>query len=87
MVFSVIKGSKLPKSMKIVLAAPLTLTKSLSSNASVLFINIIYENGVLNIITGSSVKSFTLDKSHDFIWDEYVEEFIKNNGITIKQDI
>ena len=73
--------------MKIVLAAPLTLTESLSSNASVLFINIIYENGVLNIITGSSVKSFTLDKSHDFIWDEYVEEFIKNNGITIKQDI
>lgn len=86
-VFSVIKGSKLPKSMKIVLAAPLSLTESLSSNASVLFINIIYENGVLNIITGSSVKSFTLDKSHDFIWDEYVEEFIKNNGITIKQDI
>ena len=84
-IYSVIKGSKLPKNMKIVLAAPLTLTESLSSNVSVLFINIIYEKGVLTVITGSSVKNFTLDKSHEFIWDEYVEDLFKNNGITISQ--
>ncbi len=84
-VFSVIKGTKLPKNMKIVLAAPLNLTESLSSNASVLFMNIIYEKGVLMVITGSSVKNFTLDKSHEFIWDEYVEDLIKSSGITIKQ--
>lgn len=84
-VFSVIKGSKLPKNMKIVLAAPYDLMESLSNNASVLFINIIYEKGILTVITGSSVKNFTLDKSHEFIWDEYVEDLLKNNGIIINE--
>ena len=85
--FSVIKGSKLPKNMKIVLAAPDDLTKSLTKNASVLFINIIYENGTLSIITGSSVKNFSLDKSHEFIWDEYVCDLFKKTGILITQNI
>ena len=82
-VFNVIKGTKLPKKMKIILDAPQNLKESISQNISSLFINISYENNILTVTTGSSLKSFTLDKSHEILWDEYIENLIKENNIIV----
>lgn len=86
-IYSIIKGSKLPKQMKIVLAAYDELLKSLNPNASALFINIIYENGSLNIITGCGIKTFSLDKSYEFVWDTYVSELLEKNNIFVSTHI
>ena len=86
-IFSVIKGSKLPKHMKIVLSAPEELRNNLCENASALFINVNYENNVLTLITGYSLKTFSLNKDHEIIWDNYVEGFIKENNISVSTQL
>ena len=86
-IISVIKGSKLPKHMKIVLSAPEKLRNNLCENASALFINVNYENSVLTLITGYSLKTFSLNKDHEIIWDNYVEGFIKENNISVSTQL
>ena len=73
-IFSVIKGSS---------SAPDELRNNLCENASALFINVNYENNVLTLITGYSLKTFSLNKDHEIIWDNYVEGFIKENNISV----
>ncbi len=85
-VFQFIKGSKLPKSIKIVFSLPEAETAAISENASVLFLNLIYENKQLSLVTGSAQKSFSLDKSLDYQWEEYVGSFLKKNNIAVYTD-
>lgn len=77
--FEIIKGNRLPKFIKLVLSADNETVSKISPQASALFINITFENNEITIITGSSTKTFTMDKRIDFMWDEYVEEFFINS--------
>ncbi len=88
--FSLIKGKKLPGSFQIVLQiAPADVEAFLShSQLAVpadqitgLYVNIRYEDGALNCVTGTSVSFFTLDKSLDREWDEAVKLFLKGQEI------
>ena len=81
--FDIIKGSRLPKLIKIILAADKEKTNEISSNASALFLNITYENGNITCITGSSTKNFTLDKTVEYQWDAFVSEFLKQNQVVV----
>ncbi|MPM13143.1 hypothetical protein SDC9_59498 [bioreactor metagenome] len=83
-VFGLIKGSKLPGYMKIVLSPSVEATAKIHSNAAALFINIIFEGNKLNIITGYSEKSFSMGKDVEHSWDEYAAKFFKHNGIIIE---
>lgn len=83
-VFELIKGTKLPGYMKIVLSPATDAAFKIHQNAAALFINIIFEGGKLSIINGSSEKSFSLDKAVEHAWDEYTERFLKHNGIIIE---
>ena len=70
--------------MKIILSPSDEATAKIHTNAAALFINIIFENGKLSIITGSSEKMFSLDKAVEHSWDEYAARFFKHNGIIIE---
>lgn len=83
-VFELIKGSKLPGYMKIVLSPAPTATEKIHKNAAALFINILFENNILSVTTGSSEKMFAMDKAVERTWDEYAAKFFKNNGIIIE---
>lgn len=83
-IFNIIKGNKLPGYMKIILSPSDEATAKIHTNAAALFINIIFENGKLSIITGSSEKMFSLDKTVEHSWDEYAARFFKHNGIIIE---
>lgn len=92
--FSIIKGNKLPLSFSIVLLlAPANVEKVLKQNGlslnaadvNGLYINIRYENGRLNCITGTSLNLFTLDKTLDQIWDQMVKLFLKQNEIPCQE--
>ncbi|HCT65694.1 MAG TPA: hypothetical protein DIC60_10590 [Lachnospiraceae bacterium] len=82
-VFELIKGNKLPKSIKIVFSANDALLQTISLEASSLFINVTFENNCLRVITGSSLKIFTLNKTVEFMWDEWVINFLEGHKISI----
>ena len=80
---SFIKGKKRPKSIKITLAHPSELTAQVHPNAAALFLNISYEHNEAQLSTAVSQKNFSLDKSVDGSWDDYIDAFFKNNNIPV----
>lgn len=88
--FQIIKGNKTPQFMKIVFSLPREQVKKvlersgssfLPEQIEGLFLNLKYENGQLHLITGSSVRVFSMDKALEQEWDKEVVEFLKKCGI------
>lgn len=84
-VFHLIKGNKLPKTIKLIFSLPNDIMESVSDKASALFLNITFESGQINCVTGSSQKDFSLDKSVEYIWDEYIENLFKKLEISVTE--
>lgn len=91
---SIIKGSKTPLSFKVVFQLPSDGTEQLLQKLSGrlradevggLYMNIRFEMGELHIITGTAIKTFTLDKTLEQEWDLQVKEFMKQQGITAEE--
>ena len=83
--YNIIKGKKIPVSMKFVLSLCDKQLDSLLSSVdtgikkadiNALSINVRFENNKAVIITGTSLKTFTLDKSLEDAWDKYIEKFV-----------
>lgn len=83
-VFDLIKGKRLPISFRLILMfnqenvirlIEMNNIPIAPENVGALFYNIYYENGILQITTGSSVKVFTLDKTLEHLWDDTVEKY------------
>lgn len=86
-IFDFMKGNKLPLRFKIVLMfnrenierliemnnLPMTV-----NDVGALFMNIIFEEGTLSVITGTSMKMFTMDKSLEQLWDDTVNKYYIN---------
>lgn len=81
--FEMIKGSRTPVRFKIVLKLNEEETQKLIeenelsytlSDVAGLYLNLVYENGDLNCITGTSMNLFTLDKSLEQLWDATVKK-------------
>ena len=88
--FSVIRGNKTPLAMKIVFQLPKPeteeLVKSLGEMVRLegvggLYINIRFEKNELHIITGTAIKTFTMDKTLDREWDAWVKKFLSEQNI------
>ena len=50
-----------------------------------LFINIRYSDSGLTLVTGTSVRTFTLDKSLEHAFDSYVKVFLETSGINYEE--
>ena len=83
--YQCIKGSRTPLSMKIVFQLDKEHMESLLQNSGLsygtaeingLYLNLRYDSKGLYILTGSSLKIFTLDKSLEHYWDESVRQFL-----------
>ncbi len=92
--FSLIRGSRLPESFRIVLLLPPAAKEKFvdshvpgfsSGQVGGLYLNIQYENGELYCITGTSLNVFTMDKSLEREWDESVKLFLKKNGTAFSE--
>jgi hypothetical protein len=88
--FSIIRGNKSPLMMKLVFQLPGKQTNKLIESLGVrlrmedvggLYINIRFEKNELHIITGTAIKTFTLDKTLEIEWDGYVKRFLNSQGI------
>lgn len=92
--YSFIKGNKLPLSIKIVfLLSEQNLEQILqksqlslsTGDINGLFLNIRYDKNGLYIITGTSLKIFTMDKTLEQVWDSNVKTFLKHFEIAAEE--
>ena len=83
-VYGLIKGDKLPLSFKLILMFNReNITRLVEMNnlpisendIGALFFNVLYEKGTLTVTTGTSIKTFSLDKTLDNVWDDTVEKY------------
>lgn len=87
--YEIIKGKRLPLYFKFVFRLDNSRTAGLlaglpdwnPADIAGLFLNIKYENGVLSLTTGTSLKTFTLDKSLDKAFDSFITAFLAENSI------
>ncbi len=91
---AMIKGNKTPLSLKIVFQLPKvqceTLVTSLGGRLRFeevggLYLNVRFEKGELRIITGTAIKTFTLDKTLEQEWDKSVKGMLKEQGIIFEE--
>lgn len=80
-VFNIIKGNKRPKSIKIIFSIPDDDVSTIHQNASALFLNILFESDEVTLTTATSQKNFSLEKSVDSVWNDYVTNFLSQNQI------
>ncbi len=83
-IVSLIKGNIKPKVFKIVFSLDDNSVNNLCDNANAMFLNIIYQNNIITGTTGTSQKTFSLDKKEDKIWEDIVLKFFKKICINIK---
>ena len=84
-VFDIIKGNNMPQNIKIVFCLDKKSIEKICQNSSAMFLNILFENKTLKIITGFSQREFDIDKSGEYEWDKYVKKFLYNNNIISTQ--
>lgn len=92
--YELIKGKKTPKSMKLVLLLSETNTRKIlerigkeaeADTIEGLFLNVRYENSEVKLITGSSFKVFTLDKTIEREWDDDLKVFLRHYEIPFEE--
>lgn len=88
--FSLIKGKKTPLGFRFVFSlstkniARLIEQNKLGLNADDiqgLYLNLRYDSTGLQCITGTSFKSFSMDKSLEHAWDNMVQKFFQKKGL------
>lgn len=94
-VFGLIKGKRLPVFFKIILKLNIDdLNKFIKENSlsayenklEECFINIKYEYSKIIISTGIFLNEFTMDKSVDKAWDQFVLNLFITNNIKFNED-
>lgn len=93
--FNLVKGSKIPLSFKIVFLLSANNSRNIIEKDGIpihytdvngLFLNVKFENGILNLITGTSLKTFTLDKTLENEWDDYMRKYLKKLSIAVEEN-
>ena len=88
--FSLIKGNKTPLGFKFVFGLSRSNIEKLltqqslnftSSDVDGLYINLKYDGHRLQCVTGTSLRTFTLDKSLEQAWDMMVQKFFAQKEI------
>lgn len=88
--FHIIKGKRTPLSFHFVFSlSPENISRLIAQNASSLrpeevqglYMNLHFDGTHLTCVTGTSFKTFTLDKSLEHVWDEMVQKFFHQKGI------
>lgn len=91
--FSLIKGKKTPLGFKFVFGLSRANIEKLlsrqnlsftSSDVDGLYINLKYDGSHLQCVTGTSMRTFTLDKSLEQAWDTMVQRFFMQKEIAFE---
>ncbi|MFI3208355.1 MAG: DUF5721 family protein [Eubacteriales bacterium] len=92
--YHVIKGKHTPLAFKFVLNLSTENTKKLlehnlptqdPTGIQGLYLNFQYDHGSLTCITGTSMKSFTMDKTLEHLWDDTAMKYLKQKDILFEK--
>lgn len=92
--FQLIKGNKTPHAFKIVFILNKVDLKDILEKNNInirleeingVFVNLKYEKEKLSLITGTSVKVFTMDKTLDREWDESMKAILRSKQIEFEE--
>ena len=93
-VFTLIRGKRTPLAFKFVFmlpkkAVPRFLMKSGiaidASEVTGLFLNVSFRSRKLMLTTGTSLRTFTMDRTVDNAWDSYILGFLKSKEIAAEK--
>ncbi|MGN1166994.1 MAG: DUF5721 family protein [Lachnospiraceae bacterium] len=89
--FQIIRGKRTPLGFKFILSLPENTFEDFLGNADVtgitpdniqgLYLNLKYDGTNLQCITGTSLNIFTMDKTIENVWDEYVKKYFLKHEI------
>ncbi|SEL45907.1 hypothetical protein SAMN04487770_110120 [Butyrivibrio sp. ob235] len=88
--YELIKGKNTPVSFKFIMcAAPPRKDELLPDDlrqivSSLVFI-LKFKEGHITLTTGAALSGFTLDKSYEKIWDDYMKRFLDSVGISYEE--
>ena len=91
--FQIIRGHKLPVKFKFVFQLSKENTRWLiekhklavrEEDISGLYMNITYEHQKLECTSGISFKTFIMDKTLEWCWDETVRQYFRQNHISVE---
>jgi len=92
--FSIIRGKRTPLTFKFVFCYPADQIAAFLSENGIggsaadvfgLYMNYRYDGSQLLLTTGTSLRTFSKDRSLDNAWDISVMTFLKQNGISTEQ--
>jgi hypothetical protein len=92
--FELIKGKKTPLNFKyIFLLSPHNVIRLLEiqkisildTDINGLFLNIKYDGTTLSCITGLALKTFTMDKTLEYAWDDMIKKFLTHQNIAFEE--
>lgn len=84
--YDIIKGKRVPQKFKIIFKMPSYIVDAFlkrtqlnisRENVTGLYLNVNYQDGKMSCTTGASLKTFSLDKSLEQQWDEYMAAVIR----------
>lgn len=81
--FQIIKSGTTPKFIKLVFSLTKEASEAIKADTN-FFLNIYYtsgEDGQLVATTGTSMKTFSLDKSGDHFWEDEVKKFFREHQL------
>jgi len=84
-IYDLIKRGQKPILFKVVLALAQDEIEEKFIEAKALFINIIFENGGVKITTGMAEKMFSLQRTTERAWDEYVRKLLDEKGVVFDE--
>ncbi|MGN0383944.1 MAG: DUF5721 family protein [Eubacterium sp.] len=92
--YELIKGNRTPLQMKIIFLLSSEMTDNIiekskttltSEQVNSLCMIFKFEDGILNCITGTNLKIFTMDKSLEKFWDDYIKSFLIKKYDAVEQ--
>lgn len=95
MAWQLIKGQRTPLAMRgVLMLSRENTTKILEKNhlpfdpeeVGGLYVNIRFEGGKLQLVTGVSMRGFVLDKSLEHQWDHDIKAFLKYHEIVVEEE-
>lgn len=93
---SLIKGKRTPLSFKFIFSlAPHNIVRLIEQNSlsfspeqvQGLYLNIRYDGTILQCVTGTSLKTFSMDKSLEQAWDVMVQKFFMQKQIAFDTEL
>lgn len=87
---TLIKGKRTPLGFHFVLSLPASGIRQFTEqnlpsfrpeDIQGLYLNLNFDGTSLSCVTGISMKTFTLDKSPEHLWDEKVQDFLRQQNI------